>query len=87
MSLSDSTMVSSKYFMLIGMMDHQEQDAKELNTLKHRMEKCLYSTSTGKWFGTIRIKSNVFMGIISFFSSLAFVILTYWDLSKFDSCC
>jgi Calcium-activated BK potassium channel alpha subunit/Ion channel len=27
------------------------------------------------------------MGIISFMSSLAFVVLTYWDLSQFDECC
>lgn len=27
------------------------------------------------------------MGVISFMSSVAFVVLTYWDLTIYDSCC
>ena len=48
--------------------------------VRHHVEKFLKQTKFGKWI-------EIFMGIISFLSSVSFVVMSYWDLSQFDECC
>ena len=48
--------------------------------MRHHVEKFFKQTKFGKWI-------EIIMGLISFLSSVAFVVLTYWDLSQFDECC
>jgi hypothetical protein len=48
--------------------------------VRHHVEKFFKQTKFGKWI-------EIFMGIISFLSSVSFVVMSYWDLSQFDECC
>ena len=60
--------------------DDEEESEGKYKMVRHHVEKFFKQTKFGKWI-------EIFMGIISFMSSVAFVVLTYWDLSEFDSCC
>ena len=60
--------------------DDEEENEGKYKMIRHHVEKFFKQTKFGKWI-------EIFMGIISFMSSVAFVVLTYWDLSEFDSCC
>ena len=68
---------------MVEMSDAESKDQKFRNFL----DRWVYSPSTSKLVATLRKRSNIFIGLISFVSSLAFVILSYWDFSMYDPCC
>ena len=68
---------------IIEMSDQESKDQKFRNFL----DRWVYSPSTSKLIATFRQRSSIFIGLISFVSSLAFVILSYWDFSLDDPCC
>ena len=60
--------------------EEEEESEGKYKMVRHHVEKFMKQTKFGKWI-------EIFMGIISFLSSVSFVVLTYWDLSQFDECC
>lgn len=54
--------------------NEEEESEGKYKMVRHHVEKFFKQSKAGKWIEFI-------MGIISFLSSVAFVVLTYWDLS------
>ena len=60
--------------------EEEEEGEGKYSMVRHHVEKFFKQTKFGKWI-------EIFMSIISFISSVAFVVMSYWDLSTFDYCC
>jgi hypothetical protein len=58
----------------------EEESEGRYKLVRHHVEKFLKQSQFGKW-----IESSI--GLISFLSSVAFVALSYRDLSQYDECC
>ncbi len=60
--------------------DEEEESEGKYKLVRHHVEKFFKQSKFGKWI-------EISMGLVSFLSSVAFVVMTYWDLSLFDECC
>ena len=64
------------------MVEDEEEDESEgkYKMVRHHVEKFIKQSRYGKWI-------DITMAIMSFVSSVAFVVLTYYNLSLLDLCC
>jgi hypothetical protein len=62
--------------------EDEEEDESEgkYKMVRHHVEKFIKQSRYGKWI-------DITMAIMSFVSSVAFVVLTYYNLSLLDPCC
>lgn len=62
-----------------GEAQQQEGESND-KFLRRQIEILMYNTKTGIWIENI-------ISMVSLVSSVAFVVLTYWDHSKTNACC